>query len=492
MAARSVDGGSSTEPTIYVRKCIHLTTNDPYRLIASINLDRHGILVVGGGAVGERKVRTLLGAGASVTLVSPAATPALREMAGEGKIIWKERTATGDDFRGVSFALLTTPPEEAEALAPFARACGCLVDVCADGGLGDFALCAQFQGDGCYVGVSSGGGDPARAAATKRKLLRNDARPFVLISRGSPLATAQTGQWRDALEGAGVPVAIRTATTHGDRDRVRDLAAFGGFGVFVKALEEELLAGRADGAVHSLKDMPAAAPQGCALAAVLPRASACDVLVARESGVRGLEDLPRGAMVGTSSARRRAQVRSVRPDLECATCRGNVGTRLEKLARGEFDALILAEAGMERLGIAAANAVRLPFVAAAGQGAIALELSSALEGSRLMEAARALNHLPTWYETIAERELLRLMGLGCTCPVGVRGVWRDGAMELAVELYSIEPKENPADERVDLKISGQVSSEAEAKELAARLWTELCGLPLLRELPREAGGAPCR
>ena len=109
-----------------------------------------------------------------------------------------------------------------------------------------------------------------------------------------------------------------------------------------------------------------------------------------------------------------------------------------------------------------------------------------------MEAASALNHLPTWYETTAERELLRLMGLGCTCPIGVRGAWRDGAMELEAELYSIEPKESQADERVRMKTSGHVASEDDAKELAALLWEGMRELPLLRELPREAGDVPCR
>lgn len=465
---------------------------DAYRLITSVNLDRHGILVVGGGALGERKIRTLLDAGAAVTLVSPEATCSLRGLAEAGKIAWARREAAAGDFRGFSFALLALPREAAEALAPLARENGCLVDFCADGERGDFALCAQFEQDGCYIGVSSGGGDPARAAALKRGMRRASQSPRVLLTRGSPLALAQANYWRDALEGAGIPVEIRTMTTHGDRDRKRDLAAFGGFGAFVKALEEELLAGRGDGAVHSLKDMPVNLPEGCTLAAVLPRASAHDLFVARDRGVRGLEDLPPRAKVGTSSARRRAQVRCVRRDLECVTCRGNVGTRLEKLASGEIDALILAEAGLDRLGIMPPNAARLPFVTAAGQGAVALELPESARDSVLMEAARSLGHLPTWYETTAERGLLRLMGLGCACPVGVRAAWSGGTMELEAAIYSVGLKENPADERAQVKISGPVTSVDDARSLAALLWEHVRELPLLRELQREAGVLSCR
>lgn len=467
-------------------------STDAYRLITSINLDRHGVLVVGGGTTGERKIRTLLDAGASVTLISPEATAELCEAAQEGKITWLRRGAEACDFRDFSFAMLAVGRDEAAALAMIARENGCLVDFCADGAQGDFALCAQFKQDGCYIGVSSGGKDPARAAAVKRGLRVHTRAPRVLLARKSPLALAQANYWRDALEGAGVPVEIRTMSTHGDRDKKRDLAAFGGFGAFVKALEEDLLAGRGDGAVHSLKDMPVNLPEGCRLAGVLERGSASDMFIARESGVTSLEELPLGAKVGTSSARRRAQVRGVRRDLETVTCRGNVGTRLAKLASGEIDALILAEAGLERLGLVPPNAVRLPFVTAAGQGAVALELSESQEDAPLMEAVRQVTHLPTWYEATAERELLRLMGLGCTCPVAVRAEWCGGVLTMTAAIYSIDPKGDPEDEQAQVMTGGTVSSDGEARAVAERLWwNHLYELPLLRELQREAGVASC-
>lgn len=442
--------------------------NGPFKLIASFNLDRE-VLVVGGGSVGERKISTLLACGASVRLVSPTATPALRELALSGSVVWEAREAGAEDFRGHRAAVLAVPRETALSLLPLAHAAGCLADVCADGILGDFALCAQFERDGCYIGVSSGGTNPGRAAAMKREISRCLSLPRVLLSRASPLASAQTGKWRDALSEAGVSIAIRTVSTHGDADRESDLASFG-FGAFVKALEDEMLAGRGDGAVHSLKDMPSGLPKGCVLASVLPRGSARDLLITAGTPL-ALEDLPAGARVGTSSTRRRAQTARIRPDLKCLPCRGNVGTRLEKLRRGEYDALILAEAGVERLGLELA-AVPLPFVTAPGQGILALEL---IENSPIAEAAWSLNHLPTWYEAVAEREVMRLSGLGCSCPLAARAVWRDGVMELTMELYLHDADGVRLARHTE---QGSVNCDDDALALAGELWRKFPGDPV--------------
>jgi hydroxymethylbilane synthase len=231
-----------------------------------------------------------------------------------------------------------------------------------------------------------------------------------------------------------------------------------------------------------MKDMPVNLPPGCVIAAVLPRASAHDVLITKNGG--GLDSLPLSAVIGTSSLRRRAQVRLHRKDAECVTCRGNVGTRLGRLERGEFDALIMAEAGLNRLGLNLERAARLPFITSAGQGAIAIETRS---GSWMEGAARELNHFDTWRETTAERELLRLMGLGCACPIGVRGKMRDGIMDLTAEVYSAEPKDNPEDERASLRLSGRVESDEDAKDLACRIWNEMRELPLMTELAAFSG-----
>jgi hydroxymethylbilane synthase len=483
--------------------------NSPYRLIVSVNLDRHEILVAGGGVVGERKIGTLLAAGAVVKLISPEATESLCALSAKSSITWERRVVERDDFKGRSFAVLALPVDALSAVAAIAREENCVIDACGDGSAGDFALCAQFEMDGCYVGVSSGGNDPARAAALKRAIKAHDHcapndtpmvtiplskivpescrifgveapdefMPLTVLTRNSPLALVQADTCIEALAEVGVNALCRTVTSHGDRDRKRDLAEFGGFGAFVKALEEDLLARRGDFAVHSMKDVPVNLPDGCVVAAVLPRYSVYDVLITRDGG--GLESLPSGAIVGTSSLRRKAQVRGVRRDVECVTCRGNVETRLGKLERGEVDALILAEAGLNRLGINLRGVTRLPFITAAGQGAVAIET---LAGTQAEVIARRLNHFVTSCEITAERELLRLMGLGCACPIGVLGEMIDGVMDLAVALYSIGPKDDPEDECVTIGISGRVDSEEDAVALASRLWEELRDVPLMTEL----------
>ena len=465
-----------------------LKSSGPYRLILSANLDRLRVLVVGGGAVGERKVRTLLSAGARVTLISPDVTNELRKRAESGEITWKSRTAEAADFKEHRLALLALPQDAALGLADTAREQGCLVDCCFSGKYGDFALCAQFEMDGCYVGVSSGGNDPVRAAATKRNIMnmKRDSEPVLaegarmarVLTRNSSLAMTQTNLWIEKLESIGIAATKKIVVSHGDRDRKSDLAKFGGFGAFVKALEDELMNGSGDCAVHSLKDMPARLPERCALAAVLERASVYDVIITRDG--RGLDSLPEGALIGTSSLRRKAQIRAVRRDLKCVTCRGNVETRLEKLKSGEVDALILAEAGIDRLGMDLPNAKRLPFITAAGQGAIAVET---LKDSWLFERAASLNHVRTWLEITAERELLKLMGLGCSCPMALRASLDDsGHMVMTAAVYSVTPKERAEDEGVMITEAGAVESEEDARRLAGMIWSRMNGLPLVKEL----------
>ena len=465
-----------------------MRSSGPYRLILSANLDRLRVLVVGGGAVGERKIRTLLAAGACVTLISPDVTCELQKRAESGEITWKARLVTEDDFKEHRLALLALPREAALGLLDIARAQGCLVDCCFSGKYGDFALCAQFEMDGCYIGVSSGGNDPVRAAAAKRGIMNmkrdsmtddSDSSGRVrVLTRNSPLAMTQTNLWIEKLESIGIAATKKIVVSHGDKDRKCDLSKFGGFGAFVKALEDELMNGSGDCAVHSLKDMPARLPEKCALVAVLERASVYDVIVTRDG--RGLDSLAPGAVVGTSSLRRKAQIRAVRRDLKCATCRGNVETRLEKLKSGEVDALILAEAGLDRLGMDLPNAKRLPFITAAGQGAIAVE---ALRDSWIFEKAHSLNHVKTWLEITAERELLRLMGLGCSCPMALRATLDEsGLMEMTAAVYSVDEKENRDDECVMITEAGAVESDDDAKRIAGAIWDRMKDLPLVKEL----------
>jgi hydroxymethylbilane synthase len=299
-----------------------------------------------------------------------------------------------------------------------------------------------------------------------------------VLTRGSRLALRQAAMWIEALARGGVNAALRTVTSHGDRDRHKDLSAFG-FGAFVKALEDELLADRGDCAVHSAKDMPAVLPAGCALAAVLRRGSRRDVVVTGNalpgspSGKDVILSLPRGSRVGTSSARRRAQLSSLRPDIACVTCRGNIETRMSRLADGEFDAVVLAEAGLERLGLNAENAYPLPFVTSAGQGAVAAEV---VAGSEAESALRSLNHVPTWYEVAAERAFLSRISAGCSYPVAVNALYDRCEMNVSAEIYPVQAGITPAVSSA----RGRVRSVDDAIALSMALWDEMSELPAAR------------
>jgi hydroxymethylbilane synthase len=445
----------------------------PYRLVVSINLASHEMLVVGGGSAARRKIMTLLGCGARVRMVSPAALPELEAMAENGTISWERRFARLEDFASHKFAILAVPGDAAGELAAMAREAGSIADVCADGRRGDFALCAQFGAEECFVGVSSGGSDCVRAASLKRRMMNSLGGEVTILTRNSPLALVQADMWVRALAGIGVAAAARGVSSQGDRDMNSDLSAFG-FGAFVKALEDELLNGRGDLAVHSLKDVPSSVRGGCVLAAVLKRGSVHDVLLTRNGG--GLDSLPARARVGTSSVRRRAQIMGVRPDAECVKCRGNVGTRLQRLDEGEVDALVLAEAGLERLGIDMGRAAPLPFVTSAGQGAVAAEVRA---GSKMEGILKLLNHAPTWYEVAAEREFLSRIGFGCVCPVGVNAEYADGEMVLSAEVYPLEPG---ACVPARASVSGAVRSAGDAASLAGELWDMIRESPAARSV----------
>ena len=258
-------------------------------------------------------------------------------------------------------------------------------------------------------------------------------------SRASRLALVQT-EWvvarlREAWPDLEVRVdPIRTA---GDRDRATPLAAGGlGVGVFVKELEQALLDGRIDLAVHSMKDVPTRVPEGLEVEASVPRrADPRDCLLT--SAGQSLEDLPRGAKVGTSSPRRRAMLLAARADLRFTDLRGNVETRLAKLEAGRCDATVLARAGLERLGLLDARAWTVPVSAAlpaAGQGALALEFRAGDE--RVRGLVGAVDDAASRWAVVAERALVRRLGAGCRTPLGVLGTV-DGVGRLALEAYLV-------------------------------------------------------
>lgn len=239
-------------------------------------------------------------------------------------------------------------------------------------------------------------------------------------SRGSRLALWQAEKIKDGLLrlNPGLEIQIEIVKTTGDV-KSDPLSVIGGKGVFTKELEEALLNKRIDIAVHSLKDLPTIVPHGLAISAICEREDPRDALVLRV-GVRAgsLRDLPAGAVVGTSSQRRLAQLKALRGDVVVKDLRGNVDTRVRKLDEGQYDALILASAGLIRLGlrerISAAVAIN-EMLPAVGQGAIAIETRAADEVA--VGATKKLNHLPTELACRAERAFLRGLGGGCQFPI---------------------------------------------------------------------------
>lgn len=253
---------------------------------------------------------------------------------------------------------------------------------------------------------------------------------FVIGSRGSKLALAQA-EWARAtlaLAHPGRDFQIEIIKTTGDI-KTEPLSVIGGKGVFTKELEDALLSGRIDLAVHSLKDLPTVIPEGLLLAAISEREDPRDaIILASEANLscQSLTDLPPGAVVGTSSPRRLAQAKNSRPDIEIRELRGNVDTRLRKLDEGQYDAIILAAAGLRRLGLAnriSAAIAAEQMIPAVGQGAIGIETSA--DNNEAIQLANLLNHEVTHFACSAERALLRALGGGCQLPIAAHAVVDD-------------------------------------------------------------------
>lgn len=248
-----------------------------------------------------------------------------------------------------------------------------------------------------------------------------------IATRRSPLALAQAHRVAQLLAAAhpGLSIEMVELTTAGDHDRVSPIAELTELGAFVRSVQEAVIERRADLAVHSLKDLPVVGPDALALAAIPERVSPFDVLVGLS-----LDDLPPGALVGTGSPRRVNQLIELRPDLRTVDLRGNVDTRLEKVASGEVDATILAEAGLERLGRADSIAQRLDvgeMVPAPGQGALAIETRA---GDGLTEVVAAIDDRSLRTLVLAERLLLAETGAGCRSALGALATWEGSLIRM--------------------------------------------------------------
>lgn len=264
---------------------------------------------------------------------------------------------------------------------------------------------------------------------------------IVIGSRGSRLALWQANYIADRLRELhdGLTVEIKRVTTTGDKILDVPLAKIGGKGLFTKELETAMLDGTIDLAVHSLKDMPTVLPDGLVLAAITERFEPFDAVVSPK--YKTLAALPEGAAVGTSSLRRQAQLLAARPDLQVHSLRGNVETRLGKAEDGTFDAVILAAAGLKRLGLGEKITEILPpsvSLPAVGQGALAIE--SRADDAAVMAVIGGLNHTATRLAATAERAFLRTVEGGCQVPVGVYAVLTDDKLTVEAVISSLDGK----------------------------------------------------
>lgn len=282
-----------------------------------------------------------------------------------------------------------------------------------------------------------------------------------LGTRGSALARWQANWVAAQLERAGISVELVLVTTQGDVTN-GSLGSIGGQGLFTKEIQRALLDHRIDLAVHSLKDLPTEVVPGLMLGAVPARESNRDALIARS--VESLDALPAGSRVGTGSNRRRAQLLHLRPDLEPVDIRGNVDTRLRHLDEGRYDAILLAEAGLKRLGRADRISQVLPrqqMVPAVGQGALGLEVRADDAGTT--ERIRALDDTDTHASVVAERALLAALRAGCLAPVGAWARVREGTLTLDAVVLSADGKQ-----RLEATASGAADTAVAIGQEAAR------------------------
>jgi len=244
---------------------------------------------------------------------------------------------------------------------------------------------------------------------------------LIIATRGSKLALWQSEHIKARLEELreGLKVELKIIVTSGDKIQDVALSKIGGKGLFLKELEEAMLRGEAHMAVHSLKDVPTVMPEGLPLAAITEREDARDAMLSEKYA--GLEELPKNAVVGTSSLRRKMQLLSLRPDLDIRDLRGNVDTRIRKLKEGQFDAIILAAAGINRLGLTDSVAHVTPIlqsqmISSMGQGALGLQT---IDDKEIFDLVHELNHKATEMEVTVERDFVDILEGGCHVPIGV-------------------------------------------------------------------------
>ncbi|MFY9883333.1 MAG: hydroxymethylbilane synthase [Candidatus Cybelea sp.] len=471
------------------------------------------VVIVGGGHVAARKAKSIAGAGFPIFVVALRVGDRLRSILSESGGTYEQRAYEARDLQNASLVVAATddPALNARIVAD-ARAAHALVCDAAVPDRGDFTMPAtQWIGE-LTISADSGGSAPAFSRRVVAELAQTLGAPYadavrtlaqmrayvkaafpeeergailralaqrpiselaatpmtvVCATRRSELATVQSRSVAARLAERAIATTLLGVTTTGDRDRQTPIAQLGAVNVFVKELENALRERRADYAVHSAKDLAASLPDDLCIAAISRREDARDAFCSER--YPDFESLPAGAVVGTSSPRRQAQLAALRPDLRYESLRGNVDTRLRKLKAGEYDAIVLAMAGLNRLGARARHVA--PFapervVPAVGQGALAIEIRA--DDERLATVLRdAVNDAESELCVICERAALARLRAGCSAPLGIYASLEDGTM--VVEGAFAAPTGALTRARLEREISTPAQAETLGTELADRL-----------------------
>ncbi|MFY9720086.1 MAG: hydroxymethylbilane synthase [Candidatus Cybelea sp.] len=471
-------------------------------------------VIVGGGNVAARKAESLADAGFPISVVAERICDPLREIARATGGTCVERSYDSSDIAGAALAVAATDDDAVNArVVSDARERGVLVCDAGAADRGDFTMPATVRLGDLTISADSGGNSPAfsrrivhelaahlgpehadalrvlkrmrahvkesfpqdegtpilRALAERpvRELAAMPESTVVCATRRSPLAMIQSRAIAARLAERGIATTMLGITTSGDRDEERPIERLGTTNVFVTELENALRERRADYAVHSCKDLPSTMPDDMQIAAVSRREDARDAFCSERYS--RFDDLPGGAVVGTSSPRRRAQLAALRPDLRYETLRGNVGTRLRKLSEGRYDAIVLAMAGLLRLRERAAHVV--PFdveaiVPAAGQGALVAETLTG-DASLAELLCSTSDDADSRLCILCERAALRAMHAGCSAPIGVH------ARLLQERMIVDAAVETQPGTVVRHRLEGRVTDAHAAEALGTKLATEL-------------------
>ncbi|MBV9718890.1 MAG: hydroxymethylbilane synthase [Candidatus Eremiobacteraeota bacterium] len=481
----------------------------------SISLRPNGrrAVIVGGGDVAARKAESLADAGFPVFVVAERIGERLRSLVSDRRAVCAERRYDVRDVEGAVLVIAATNDVELNArILLDARAVHALVCDATDSGRGDFTMAATQRVGDLTISVDSAGAAPAfsrrvvreiaeglgepyadavRSLARMRayvkdafapplrgRILRRLAerpiselvampRPAICATRRSDLAMIQSATVAARLAERGVATTMLGVTTAGDRDRATPIDLLGAANVFVKELEQALRDRRADFAVHSCKDLAGSLAGDMELVAISSREDPRDAYCSERYAT--FESLPPGAVVGTSSVRRRAQLQALRPDLRYEPLRGNVDTRLSKLAGGNYDAIVLAMAGLKRLGAGATYVV--PFtieqlVPAVAQGALAIEMRAGDDPLRPL-IRDAINDVESEICVTCERAALRAMRAGCSAPLGVYA--RREHHEIVVEAIFIPEPHAATRARIARPIATLEEARALGTDIAERL-----------------------